>query len=149
MAGKFRGRGQAGGIGFLGDQDGRALVAALLVQPAADHLQRALLGEVEEAAGQRGDADIDVARYRGRGDRLRGLEEAECEVDALVTEVAAFLGDVERRGRERVEQAKTQRIGGVCGGAEPDCHCEERSDAAIPIEVCTTMEIAASLRSSQ
>ena len=30
-----------------------------------------------------------------------------------------------------------------------NCHCEERSDAAISIEVRTLMEIAASLRSSQ
>ena len=30
-----------------------------------------------------------------------------------------------------------------------NCHCEERSDAAIPIEVRTSMGIAASLRSSQ
>ena len=30
-----------------------------------------------------------------------------------------------------------------------NCHCEERSDAAIPIKVRTSMGIAASLRSSQ
>ena len=77
VAGEFRGRGQAGGVGLLRHQDGGALIAALLVQPAADDLQRALLGQVEEAAGQRGDADIDIAGHGGRGDRLCGLEEAE------------------------------------------------------------------------
>ena len=35
------------------------------------------------------------------------------------------------------------------GGSPFNCHCEERSDAAIPIELRTSMEIAASLRSSQ
>jgi hypothetical protein len=29
------------------------------------------------------------------------------------------------------------------------CHCEERSDEAIPIQVRTNQEIASSLRSSQ
>jgi hypothetical protein len=48
-----------------------------------------------------------------------------------------------------VEQAKTQWIGGVRCGAEPNCHCEERSDEAIPMVVRTSMGIAASLRSSQ
>jgi len=32
---------------------------------------------------------------------------------------------------------------------EFDCHCEERSDAAISMTMRTVMEIAASLRSSQ
>jgi hypothetical protein len=35
---------------------------------------------------------------------------------------------------------------GECGQAEFACHCEERSDAAIPIDVHSGMEIA-SLRS--
>ena len=44
------------------------------MQPAADDLQRALLGQVEEAAGQRGDPDIDIAGNSGGGDRLRRLK---------------------------------------------------------------------------
>jgi hypothetical protein len=34
-------------------------------------------------------------------------------------------------------------------GSPFDCHCKERGDAAIPIELRTLVEIAASLRSSQ
>ena len=67
------------------------------MQAAANDLQRALLGQVEEATGQRRDADIDVAGHRCRGDRLRRIEKPKGEVDSLVAEVAPFLRDVERR----------------------------------------------------
>ena len=70
---KFRRRRQAGSVRLLGDQDGRTLIAALLVQPATDDLQRALLGEVEEAASERRDTDVDVAGYRRGCDGLRRL----------------------------------------------------------------------------
>jgi len=76
-----------------------SLIALLLVKRAADDFQGALFRQVEEAAGQRGDADVDIAGYRRRGDRLGGFEEAEGQVDALVAEVAPFLRDVERRRR--------------------------------------------------
>lgn len=50
------------------------------MHPTADHLQRTLLGKVEEPACQRGDANIDIAGNRGSGDRLRRLEEADAKI---------------------------------------------------------------------
>ena len=113
VARQFVRRRQAGVEGLVRNQDGGAFVAVFLMHRAADHLQHALLCQVEEAAGQRGDADIDVAGHGRRGDRLRGFEEAEREVDALVAEIAAFLRDVERRGRQRMQQAQAERFGGA------------------------------------
>ena len=90
---------------LVGGDDGGAFVAFFLMQGAADDFQGAFLGEVEEASGQGGDTYVDVSRDGGGGDWLGGFEEAEGEVDALVSEVAAFLGDVERGGGEGVEEA--------------------------------------------
>ncbi len=119
MARQLVDAGQAVIEGLVGCQDGGPFVAFLLVQAAADDFQRALFGQVEEAAGQRGDADIDVARNRRGGDRLGGFEEAERQVDAFVAEIAALLRDVERRGRQGVQQPEPQRFVSLCDGARP------------------------------
>jgi hypothetical protein len=106
-------------------QDRRPLVALLLMQRAADDLQRAFLRQVEEAAGQRRDADIDIARHRRRGDRLRRLEEPERQVDAFVAEIPTLLRDVEWRRGQRVQQPEPQRFGGLCGGRAEQSHQQD------------------------
>ena len=65
--------------------------------PAANDLQRAPAGQVEEPAGQRRDPDIDIARHRRRRDRLRRLEKFELRVEPLLREIAALHCEVERR----------------------------------------------------
>jgi hypothetical protein len=112
--------GQAFVEGFVGGEDGGAFVAFLLMQGAADDLQRAFPGEVEEPSGQRGDADIDVAGHRGGGDRLGRLKEAEGQIDALVAEITTLPRDVERRWGQGVEQAEPNRFAGPGGGGEEE-----------------------------
>ena len=113
MPAQFVHAGQAGVERLVGRQDSGAFVALLLVQAAADDFQRAFLGEVEEPTGQRCHADIDIARHGGGGDGLRGVEEAEGQVDAFVAEIAALLRHVERRGGQGVQQPQAQGVGRV------------------------------------
>ena len=88
-------------------------LAFLLMQSAADDFQDALFREIEEPAGQRGDADIDVTRNGGGGDRLRGLEEPKRQFDSLIPEIPPFLSHIKRRGRQRSQHAKPHDVGRV------------------------------------
>jgi hypothetical protein len=50
-------------------------IAGFLAAHAADHLQRALAGQIVKPRGEGGDAEINVARRGRHRNRLRRVEE--------------------------------------------------------------------------
>src|SRR5437763_4128219 len=60
---------------------------------AGDDRDRALSGEIKQAARERGDADIDIARGGRHGDRLRRVEKLQLDIDSGVAKVTAIGGD--------------------------------------------------------
>jgi hypothetical protein len=80
------------------------------MQPAANDFQDALFRQIEKSAGERRHAGIDVIRYGGRGDRLRGLEKPERQRDPRVAKIPSLLGHIKRRRRQRAQQPEAHRV---------------------------------------
>ncbi|MFK4511252.1 hypothetical protein ABIF81_006430 [Bradyrhizobium daqingense] len=84
---------EAGRIGVVAGEIADQGIARLLAAHAPDHLQRALAGEIVETGGEGGDAEIDVSRGGGDGDRLRRIEEFQLDLQTGLTEIALVLRD--------------------------------------------------------
>src|SRR6185437_5584711 len=108
-----RQRGQAGRISVFRGNERVVAEAVAFHIGAGDDLQRALPGEIEERARQAGDAEIDIARYRGERDGLRAVERDELGVEAFGGEIAAVERDEERRARRRVQNADFDLFRGI------------------------------------
>ena len=115
---------QPGREGLRGHQDGGEVEPLLFMQGAADHLQFALACQREEAAGQRGDADIDIPRHGCGGDGLGGFEEAELHIHALGREIAAGLRQIQWCWGQRVQQPQANRCAGPC---RPRCRRQRQT----------------------
>ena len=115
FAGEILWRLQPGGIGIVAGEIADQGIAGLLAAHAADHLQRALAGEIIEPRGEGGDAEIDVARGGRHRDRLRRVEEFQLDVEPGLAEIALVLRDEHRRRRRQPEHADLglQRIVGA------------------------------------
>ncbi len=96
---------QAGGIGVVAGEIADQGIAGLLAAHAADHLQRALAGEIVETGGERGDAEIDIARGGRHRDRLRRVEEFQFDIEPGFAEIALVLRDEHRRRRRQPQHA--------------------------------------------
>ena len=81
LAGEILWRLQPGGIGVVAGEIADQGIAGLFAAHAADHLQRALAGEIIEPGGEGGDAEIDIARGGRHRDRLRGVEEFQLDIE--------------------------------------------------------------------
>ena len=100
------------GLGRLAARHhGDELVARLLARLGGHDLQRALAREVVEAGREPRDPDVDVARHRRDRDRLRGLEEAQLNVEALPGEEARILRQEDGPGTRELEDAELDRLG--------------------------------------
>ena len=120
---------EPGLIGLLGRQEGHAVDILALVQHAADGLDRALAGKVDETAGDARDGEIRVARgHRNRG-RRGGLEEPEFDVQAFLLEIAPFEGDEAGAVRGEAQGADHQLVGGDRRLCNSRC-CNDRGGGA-------------------
>ena len=127
---------QAGGIGVVAGEIADQGIAGFFAAHAADHFQRALAREIIETGGERGDAEIDVAR-RGRDrNRLRGVEEFQFDIESGLTEIALVLRDEHRRRRRQPEHADLgfQRVFGA--GGRGDASARQQ-----PIPSCNFLRI--------
>ncbi len=69
----------------------------------ADDLQRALSGQIVEAAGEGGDAEGRVARNHRDRDRLRRFKKLQFDVEAFLLEVALLDGKEEPAGGDEAQ----------------------------------------------
>ncbi len=83
---------------------------------------------LKSPAGERRDADVDVAGGDRHRDRLRGVEEAQRHVEAGLAGVALLMRDEDRAGGGEAQHAEPQRLGRLRedGGA-----CERGGAAAM------------------
>src|SRR6266446_103992 len=79
---------QTRGIGIIAGEIADQRIARPLAAHAADHLQRALAGEVIEPRGEGGYPKIDIARGGRNRDRLRRIEEFQFDIESGLAEVA-------------------------------------------------------------
>src|SRR5258708_37770883 len=91
---------QARGIGVVAGEIADQGIARLLAAHAADHLQRALAGEVIKPRCERGYPKIDIARGGRDRNRLRSIEELKFDIETGLMKIALVLRD-EHRGRRR------------------------------------------------
>src|SRR6201985_3828022 len=103
LAGEILWRLQPGSVSVVAGEIADQRIAGLLAAHAADHFQRALAGEIVEARGEGGDAEVDVARGGRNRDRLRRIEEFQLDIEAGVAEVALVLRDEDRRRRRQAQ----------------------------------------------
>src|SRR5438270_1294889 len=92
---------QAGGVGVIAGEIADQGIAGLLAAHAADHLQRALAGEVVETRRESRDAEIDIARRGGDRNGLRRIEEFQLDIEPGIAAIALILLDEHRRGRRQ------------------------------------------------
>src|SRR5947199_2693762 len=94
---------QAGGVGVIAGEIADQWIARLLAAHAADHLQRALAGEVIKPRGEGRYPKIDIARGGRDRDRLRGIEEFQLDIEPGLAEITLVLRDEHRRRRRQPE----------------------------------------------
>ena len=114
LAGEILDRAHARVPRRLGDGDGDQRVARLLRALRRDHLQPALGGEVVEARGEGGHAEVGVARDDGERRLGRGGEVLDREIEARLLEPALLLRD-EHRPRRGEPQQRDRRLGQILG----------------------------------
>src|SRR6185312_8168807 len=90
---------EAGAIGFVRRDGGECLEAGNVACLTADDLERSLPGEAEETGAECGITDIDIARRGRDGDSLRNVDILDLEGQALSSEIAFGLGNVDRASR--------------------------------------------------
>ena len=131
---QFRRRCHTGIEGRVRDQNFLAVDAFFFDQCAADDLDRALIGKVDQPARNSGDAIIDVARSNRHGHRRRGLEEDQFDIEVGVGEIPLLLCH-ERTGMGRKPQ-RTQlyflRSGGHLRAANKHRHHGECGNGQTP-----------------
>ena len=116
LAGEILDRAHARIPGRVGDGDGNELVARPLGALRRDHLQPALGGEIVEARGEGGHAEVGVARHDGERRLGRGGEVLDREVEARLLEPALLERDEDRPRRGQPQQ-RDRRLGEVLARA--------------------------------
>ena len=145
LAGEILWRLQPGGVGVVAGEIADQGIAGLLAAHAADHLQRALAGEIIEPGGERRDAEIDVARGGRHRDRLRRVEEFQLDIEPGLAEIALVLRDEDRRRRRQPEHAdlRLQRlIGARRRAARRPIASKPASAASRPIPLIRFLRLA-------
>ena len=91
--------------GRVRDEDLLAVDPLFLLQRAADHLDRPLVGQRHEAARNRGHRIVNVTRGNRHRHGLCRLEEAQFHVKARIGEIAALEGDETARVAGEAQRA--------------------------------------------
>jgi len=89
--------------GGVGGEDSVAFVALGLLRLRSDDFEAALAGEIEQAGGEGGEPEVDIAGHHRDRDRLRRVEKLKLEIEPLLFEVA-FLDRNEQRPRRHEPQ---------------------------------------------
>ena len=124
MAGEIRHAAKSLVISGVGGEHCIALEPPGLFRLRCDDLQLALARQIEEAAGEGGDAEIHVAGHGGQRDGLRRFEILQGDVEPLFAKIAALHRQKQRARGDVAQHAdadlvRRQRGGGERSGGEP------------------------------
>src|SRR5665213_2807653 len=104
-------RGKPGGKGLSRRDDRLRMETRGLAVATRDDAQRALPSEAEEAAGEAGDPEVDGPGDDRHRDGLARVERHDFRLDALLGEIMAIDGEIERADRDGGKNADLDCLG--------------------------------------